>query len=104
GFRDDGLPFGITLIAPAWQDDALIKFGKQWQNINAFPLGATKKSPPVATKNHDVPAGYLRLAVVSAHLSGMPLNSQLTERHALFVEQTRTANCYQLFALPDTTP
>lgn len=104
GFRDDGLPFGITLIAPAWQDDALIKFGRQWQNFTALPLGATQKRLAAATKNFEVPAGYLRLAVVGAHLSGMPLNSQLTERHALFVEQTRTANCYQLFALPDTTP
>lgn len=104
GFREDGLPFGITLIAPAWQDDALVKFGKQWQNFNALPLGATQARAPAAVVSNDPPTGYLRLAVVGAHLSGMPLNSQLTERNALFVEQTRTASCYQLFALPNTTP
>src|SRR5690606_38455666 len=30
GFREDGLPFGITLIAPAWHDAALSAFGKIW--------------------------------------------------------------------------
>ena len=46
----------------------------------------------------------MRLAVVGAHLSGMPLNVQLTERHARFVESTFTADNYRLYALPNTTP
>ena len=43
------------------------------------------------------------LAVVGAHLSGQPLNHQLTDRGATLVRTTRTAPCYRLFAL-DTTP
>lgn len=43
------------------------------------------------------------LAVVGAHLSGQPLNHQLTERGATLVRTTRTASCYRLFAL-DTSP
>jgi allophanate hydrolase len=43
------------------------------------------------------------LAVAGAHLSGQPLNAQLTDRAARLVATTTTAACYRLFAL-DTTP
>ena len=102
--RADGLPFGITLIAQAWQDAALIKFGKMWQVNADLNLGITnRKAPTLFTKNIP-PEGYVRLAVVGAHLTGMPLNTQLIERHAVFVENTFTASNYRLFALPNTTP
>ncbi|MFO1388283.1 allophanate hydrolase [Cellvibrio sp.] len=102
--RADGLPFGITLIAPAWQDAALAAFGKQWQNFIQLPLGNTQKSAPKFNAPTTAPTGYVRLAVVGAHLTGMPLNIQLQERKALFVESTFTADSYRLFALPNTTP
>jgi allophanate hydrolase len=44
------------------------------------------------------------LAVAGAHLSGMPLNHELTERHAQLVRACRTSSEYELFALPGTTP
>jgi allophanate hydrolase len=46
----------------------------------------------------------VRLAVVGAHLTGMPLNHQLTSRESTFVERCRTASSYQLYALANTTP
>ncbi len=102
--RADGLPFGITLIAPAWQDAALIKFGKMWQANADLNLGATNRKAPTIFTKSVTPEGYVRLAVVGAHLTGMPLNTQLIERKALFVESTFTASNYRLFALPNTTP
>jgi len=102
--RNDGLPFGITLIAPAWQDAALAAFGKKWQAFINLTLGNTGRATPHHTETTTAPAGYVRLAVVGAHLTGMPLNSQLQERNAIFVESTFTANSYRLFALPNTTP
>ncbi|WP_111642459.1 allophanate hydrolase [Marinimicrobium alkaliphilum] len=104
GLRSDGLPFGVTLIGPAWQDDALVELGQRWQRQAPWTRGALKAALPAPRQNDSAPAGYVRLAVVGAHLSGMPLNSQLTERHARFVEATFTASNYQLFALPNTTP
>lgn len=101
--REDGLPAGITLIAPAWHDRALAAFGLRWQRQSALPLGATGRALPP----QPAPApssGHVRLAVVGAHLSGMPLNVQLTERDAVRVEQTVTAPCYRLYALADTEP
>jgi allophanate hydrolase len=47
---------------------------------------------------------YLRLAVVGAHLSGMPLNSELTARKAVFVTKATTAPIYRLYKLADTMP
>jgi allophanate hydrolase len=46
----------------------------------------------------------LRLAVVGAHLSGMPLNHELIARNAGFVEKTATARKYRLYELIDTEP
>jgi allophanate hydrolase len=51
-----------------------------------------------------LPAAYLPLAVVGAHLRGQPLNHQLVERGGRFVRAVRTAPCYRLYALPATTP
>ncbi|WP_043113021.1 allophanate hydrolase-related protein, partial [Pseudacidovorax intermedius] len=44
------------------------------------------------------------IAVVGAHLTGMPLNHQLIARGAVLVEATTTAPHYRLYALPGTTP
>ena len=46
----------------------------------------------------------VRLGVVGAHLRGQPLNGELLDLGAGFVQQTRTAPHYRLFVLPDTSP
>lgn len=105
-FREDGLPAGVTLIARAWQDRALAELGKRWQQHASLPLGATGRSQAVIARETKpaTPATTVRLAVVGAHLTGMPLNHQLTSRDAVFVERCRTASSYQLYALANTTP
>jgi allophanate hydrolase len=88
------LPFGVTFIAPATYDAALAGFGRRW--MNAVPAALPQPAPAsVAT---------LPMAVVGAHLSGLPLNGQLLERGATLRECTRTAPKYRLFALPGTRP
>ena len=88
GFRADGLPFGITLIGPAFSDRALAALAARFLGEPAMP----------------VPGALLRLAVVGAHLSGMPLNRQLTERGARLVRAARTGADYRLFDLADGRP
>ncbi|MDE1189672.1 MAG: allophanate hydrolase [Pantoea sp.] len=100
-FRADGLPAGITLIAPAWHDRALVEFGMRWQQQLALPLGATGKAQPAQHAALPPSADHVRVAVVGAHLTGMPLNFQLTTRQAVLVEETTTASNYRLFALLD---
>ena len=104
GMRADGLPSGITLIGLAWQDRALAQFGRQWQARRGLPLGATGAPLPAIATDTAPAADTVRVAVVGAHLTGMPLNHQLTSRHAVFVEKTATAGDYRLYALANTTP
>jgi len=103
GIRADGLPSGITLLAPAWHDTALAHLGKRWQASLELPLGATQRYLPSPSAPAQAP-GCVRVAVVGAHLTGMPLNVQLTTRNAVLVEQTLTADTYRLYALPGTVP
>jgi hypothetical protein len=46
----------------------------------------------------------IEIAVCGAHMSGLPLNSQLTELDATFVKAAYTAKGYRLFNVPDKVP
>lgn len=101
--RADGLPFGITLIGPAGSDLVLAELAQRFHADTALPLGALGTG--AATCEALAPrAEVAQVAVVGAHLSGMPLNGELTARGARLVCRTRTAARYRLFALPDTVP
>ena len=89
GFRANGLPFGVSLIGPAFSDEALLA-------VAAKLSGEPADVGP--------PPGTVLVAVVGAHLRGQPLNHQLLERGARFVRQCRTSREYRLFALANTTP
>ncbi len=105
--RADGLPFGVTFVAPAWAEPALCALGAAWQRGTALPLGATGLALPASAQPSAAAApapGMQRVAVVGAHLSGMPLNHQLTSRGARLVEAAHSAASYRLYALPDTSP
>lgn len=82
GFRPDGLPFGVSLVGPAFEDGLLLS---------------------IARGIHES-RGMVRLAVVGAHLSGQPLNHQLLDRAATLVATTATSPHYRLHALPTTPP
>ena len=97
-FRADGLPFGITLIAPKWHDQALVNFGEKWQKFINVSLGALHKNLPAI--NVSVPVkGFVDVAVVGAHLTQMPLNHQLTQRNAVLIGTATTSDHYALYDL-----
>ena len=116
----DGLPRGVTFIAMGWHDEALANFGHQWQTALHIPMGTSHHryhfyTSQAQTSQSDKPQSLIplstddsdssvELAVVGAHLSGMPLNYQLTNRGGVLSEQTQTAATYQLFALSGSTP
>ena len=107
GMSASGLPFGVTFIAPGGNDAALVDLGQRWEAARALPLGCRlRPATPADTALRDLPAAAppLALAVVGAHLAGMPLHGQLTERGCRLVERCRTAPHYRLYALPDTQP
>jgi allophanate hydrolase len=110
GLLPSGMPFGITLIAPGGRDAALADVGTCWQRLlPSLPLGhhlAAATEADLAWPAKATPAAEpeLLLAVVGAHLQGMPLHTQLTERRARLVQATTTSPHYTLHALPGTVP
>ena len=106
GFRPNGLPFGVSLIGPAHTDLALLSIADRLHRHSGGTLGGLT-TPLALSASLPLPAappGCALLAVVGAHLSGQPLNRQLTERGARLVATTKTASGYRLYALADTTP
>jgi allophanate hydrolase len=106
GFRTDGLPFGITLVAPCGHDANLAALGARFHAVTSTTLGA---SPQTWAGDGTITVTPRRrkeiwLAVVGAHLSGEPLNRQLTDLGATLVKTARTAPHYRLFALENTAP
>ncbi len=100
--REDGLPSGVTFIALAWHDQALANFAQLWQTETSLSLG---KSTQHYQKSLEIKSNHsVQLAVVGAHLTGMPLNFQLTSRNATLLKKTQTTDAYKLFALKNTTP
>ncbi|KAJ6030275.1 uncharacterized protein N7446_000663 [Penicillium canescens] len=104
GWREDGLPFGITLIGGTWEEPRLLKLARRWMSDGPRLLGATGVEYQELCFELPVPVNSMQLAVVGAHLSGFPLNTDLVSRGATLVTATATAPCYRLFALHTTGP
>lgn len=105
GFRPNGLPFGVTLLAPAFTDGAILELGVRVHEAIGGNMGATGYPLPKTTPVDTAPCtGSIALAVVGAHLSGQPLNYQLTDRDAVLLRTTKTAPAYRLYALDGTVP
>ena len=68
-------------------------------------LGATHQPlPPIPPRAAGAEPGEIALAVVGAHMSGLPLNGELTSRGGRFLMVAETAPDYRLFALPGGPP
>ncbi|MFD8102774.1 allophanate hydrolase [Nocardia fluminea] len=83
----DGLPFGVTVVVPAFADQLAV-------DIAARVIG----TPAPLLVETGVP-----LAVFGAHLRGQPLHWQLEQLGARFAGEITTTDAYRLTAL-DTTP
>jgi allophanate hydrolase len=105
GMTADGLPFGVTFIARGGCDWALLELAARWQHSRALPLGAGLCGPadtgPVSLSS---PPSAMPLAVVGAHLAGLPLHHQIVERGGRLRARTHTAPRYRLYALENTQP
>ena len=104
GFRPDGMPFGVTLIGRAHSERALLEFGTRWQRAVPLPLGRTVSQLPPAGEDPTVTEDRVSIAVVGAHMSGLPLNGQLIELGGRLERSGRTAPLYRFYALPGGPP
>ena len=96
GFRANRTGVGVSLIGPAWGDKNLLSLAARYTRVAAMPTAPELDRAPRPS--------LIPLAVVGAHLSGMPLNWQLTSRNARLVRATRTAPLYRLYAMAGQTP
>ena len=112
GFATGGVPFGISLIGPAWSDANLLALGAMFfpcHYAGLFGASHPQTEPTNSLATRTVPLESERprqilICVVGAHLSGQPLNHQLTELNAYLACRTRTAPEYRLYALATTPP
>ncbi|WP_455211664.1 allophanate hydrolase [Kaarinaea lacus] len=104
-FMDNGLPFGVTLFAPAFKDKALLNFARCFHESQPLSLGATSHPVPKSgvENPYDDPS-VVRIVVCGAHMQGLPLNHQLTDRQARFILRTTTSPDYRLYALSGGPP
>ncbi|TCU60114.1 allophanate hydrolase [Bradyrhizobium sp. R2.2-H] len=101
--RNDGIPFGITLLAPAGRDALLASIGRVFHADTKLTVGARGVAQPPLAALATGSSDEIPIAVVGAHLSGMALNGELTALDGRLIEVTKTAPDYKLYALP-TTP
>jgi allophanate hydrolase len=107
GFRAASrLPFGVTLIGPALSDFDLAAIADRLHQAlgEGVGLAIAPASEPPAARVERAPDQRITVAVAGAHLSGLPLNRELTGLDAILLETTKTAPSYRLVALKGTNP
>ena len=109
GFMVNGMPCGVTLIAPYGKDFALLSLAAKLHASagGVATVGATEHAPHKMGIGPDAapyPSGQIQVAVCGAHLSGLPLNGQLTSRGARLVRSVNSSADYKLYALPGGPP
>lgn len=104
--RADGRPGSVTVLAAAGQDHRAAALGRALHAAAGVAAGATGRPVPAAAAPDPAEEGpgEIALAVVGAHMSGLPLNRDLTARGGRFLRAARTASNYRLYALPGGPP
>jgi allophanate hydrolase len=105
GFRNDGLPFGVTIVGQCATDRALLALASRLHRAYVNTLGAVNWPMPERAENScAAPVDFIALAVCGAHMDGLALNRQLRDRGGYLLQNTRTAASYRLFALSGGPP
>ncbi len=100
-FREDGLPAGLTLFAPAFQDRDVLRWAGEIHRTAATGGGLELKfePEPLCDSKH---VASIDLFVCGSHMSELPLNQQLTELGAEYLGEAETDPHYRMYILPPT--
>jgi allophanate hydrolase len=107
GFMANGMPYGVTLVAQCGKDFPLLTMAAKLHANAVATVGATEHAPHkvgVMPNAALFASGQIQVAVCGAHLSGLPLNPQLTSRGARLVRSANSSADYKLYALPGGPP
>ena len=99
GFDGDGMPIGVTLLGPAWSEGRLAALADSIHRASVDRVGATRTALPQPALPDALAADETALFCIGAHMSGLPLNQQLTALGGRFLRTARTAPVYRLHAL-----
>ncbi|TCT03535.1 allophanate hydrolase [Aquabacter spiritensis] len=100
-----GVPYGITLLAPAGRDAEIASLARAFVLAGDLPLGASgEKAPPAPDLPPPGETGRLDLCVFGAHLSGMGLNGEVLELGGRLVAPVTTAPLYRMALLAGGVP
>jgi allophanate hydrolase len=104
GFLDNAMPWGVTFVAPAFEDNFLAMLASRFHQKVNLPVGKLKRmSGECVVFDSAKPSPqkrWIKMAVCGAHMEGLPLHHQLTSRGARFVSATVTAPEYRFFYVP----
>ncbi|MEJ2621060.1 MAG: allophanate hydrolase [Candidatus Thiodiazotropha sp.] len=99
-----GLPFGITLVGGGFRDRLLLSIARRIQQRFDLKLGASQYDLKLSDHPSVGNLNEIDVVVCGAHLQGLALNWQLTERGATLKAKTKTAPIYKMYALPGGPP
>ncbi|WP_137152211.1 allophanate hydrolase [Devosia sp. FKR38] len=103
--RSDGRPGSVTLLAPAGADGLVAAVAQGLERHFPHNLGATDwgfaDAAPMAPA---IEADEMEIAVCGAHMTGLPLNGQLTSRKGRFLRAVESAPEYRFYALAGGPP
>ncbi|GFE63894.1 allophanate hydrolase [Litoreibacter roseus] len=102
--RSDGRPGSVTLLAGAGQDALVAAVARGFEMNCPRIMGATDHAVPAPAPLPVATPDTIEIAVCGAHMSGLPLNSQLTNLGARFVRKAQTTAEYKFYALAGGPP
>ena len=101
GIGLDGLPAGVTVVGPAWSEGRLAALADRLHRAATSTVGATATPLPAPDAADPVAADETALFCIGGHMTGLPLNGQLTALGGRLVREARTRPRYRLHALGD---
>jgi len=104
GFLDNGLPWGISLVSTAMSDRKLLSYANKWQQKLNINPGNVNIELPETIASEITYTDSIQVIVCGAHLDGLPLNWQLSERGAILEEATTTSAAYKMYVIEGTIP
>lgn len=102
--RSDGRPGSVTLLAKAGQDALLAALALGLEGAGDRNLGATGWAYAAPPALPEAAPQTLTLAMCGAHMAGLPLNHQLTDRGGRFLRAALTSDAYRFYALAGGPP
>ena len=99
GLGADGLPVGVTLLGPAFSEGRLAALADTVHRHFSTTIGATPQPLPAAETADGIAPDETALFCLGAHMSGLPLNHQLTELGGRLLRTDQTKPVYRLHAL-----